>query len=86
MALMLLDSSSIMGLVRQASCGVGGSSGVLSGTEVGVEECHASAWRIWEMDKLVGVGEAAVEKSAGAEVVDISLVKAVRRCSWCEGG
>ena len=85
MALTLSDSSSIMGLVRWASCGVGGSSGVLFGTEVGVGERHASAWRIWEMDNSVGVGEAAVGIAAGAEVVDISLVKAVRRCSWCEG-
>ena len=86
MALTLSDSSSIMGLVRRASCGVGGFSGVLSGTEVGVGERQASDWRIWETDRSVGVGEAAVGIAAGAEVVDISLVNAVRRCSWCEGG
>ena len=86
MVLTLSDSSSIIGLVRQASCGVGGSSGVLSGTEVGVRERQASDWRIWEMDRSVGAGEVVVGIAAGAEVVDISLVKAVRRCSWCEGG
>ena len=50
---------------------------MLSGTEVGVGERHVSAWRIWEMDNSVGVGEAAVGIAAGAEVVDISLVMAV---------
>ena len=59
---------------------------MLSGTEVGVGERQASDWRIWEIDRSVRVGEAAVGIAAGAEVVDISLVKAVRRCSWCEGG
>ena len=59
---------------------------MLSGTEVGVGEGHASAWRIWEMDSSVGVGEAVAGIAAGAEVVDISLVKAVRRYSWYEGG
>ena len=86
MALMLSDSSSIIGLVRRVSCGVMGSSGVLSGTEVGVGERQASDWRTWEIDRSVGVGEAAVGIAAGAEVVDISFMKAVRRCSWCEGG
>ena len=51
--------------------------GVLSGTEVRVGECQASDWRIWEMDRSVGVGEAAIGIAAGAEVVDISLVMAV---------